>query len=129
MQRIKRVLLVAFLAMIVGGGLTTAAQAAGKIPAGLELANGAPNNGKVAATVIGKSFWPKERVHVTYQVTVRGVSKRSYQFDTRTDRFGAFFQKVAFNLSNRHYGYILKATAVGVRGDRATLNTWASGQG
>jgi hypothetical protein len=121
----------ALLATVPTIGLIVAAppaSAAGRIPAGLDILHHAPKNGKVSALLIGKSFWPRERVRVTYRVTVRNVFQRSYQFDTTADKFGAFQRQLRFNLGNRSYGYILKVVAKGQRGDRATLNTWASGQ-
>ncbi len=127
--RIRQSLLLIPMALAANGLITGNVQAAGSIPAGLDIRHAAPSNGKVSALLIGKSFVPQERIHVTYKVTVRNVSQRTYQFDTRTDKFGAFFKKLRFDLGNRRYGYILKVTAVGERGDRATLNTWAYGQG
>jgi hypothetical protein len=100
----------------------------GVIPAGLELARYAPVNGKVSAQMIGKSFVPNEQVQVTYRVTVRDVFTRQFQATATADRFGAFLLSVKFDLGNPGYGYTITATAVGETGDRATFNTWASGQ-
>jgi hypothetical protein len=100
----------------------------GSIPAGLVLAHGAPANGMVDALLIGKSFVPTERVHITYTVTVRTVSTRTLQLAVTADRFGAFAAPLKFDLGSPSYGYTITATAVGEAGDRATLTTWASGQ-
>jgi hypothetical protein len=126
--RLHHLLLLAPLALAAAAPVPHTAQAAGKIPAGLELTHYAPVNGKVSAQMIGKSFWPKERVRVTYRVSVPKVFSRTYTFDATTDRFGAFYRTVRFNLGKPAYGYTIKATAVGRHGDRATLSTWASGQ-
>jgi hypothetical protein len=98
------------------------------IPAGLELAHYAPVDGKVSALMIGKSFVPHEQVRVSYTVTVRTVSTRTFQLVTTADKFGAFQLNLKFDLGSPSYGYIITAAAVGEQGDRATLNTWASGQ-
>lgn len=100
----------------------------GAIPAGLELARYAPVNGKVSAQMIGKSFVPNEQVQVTYKVKVRNVFTRQFQATATADKFGAFLLSVKFDLGNSSYGYAITATAVGEMGDRATLNTLASGQ-
>jgi hypothetical protein len=127
-SRITSLVLLAPLALTAAGLTSKTAGAAGRIPAGLDILHHAPKNGKVSAQLIGKSFWPRERVQVTYKVTVRNVFQHSYQFDTTTDRFGAFQTQLRFNLGKPSYGYTLKVDAKGQRGDRATLKTWASGQ-
>jgi hypothetical protein len=128
-SRVTSLIFLAALALAAVGQTSRTTSAAGHIPAGLDILHYAPSNGKVSALLVGKSFWPKERVHVTYRVAVRNAFQRTYQFDTNTDKFGAFQRQLRFTLGSPHYGYTLKVVAKGQRGDRATLNTWASGQG
>jgi hypothetical protein len=124
--RLRRLLLAAPLAIGALLPLSGGAHAAGSIPAAVEAAHLQPVNGKVAALLIGKSFLPRERVHVTYRVTI-GTAHRTAQFDARSDGWGAFKRTIRFTLPNRGAGYTLRVTATGAQGDRATLNTWASG--